>query len=445
MHKAVGFGTALASAAMIAGCTTSDDIVISPDLHDRDYRTVAWEPAAAYNPNADEALVVFDSTVVFPDEAELRGQRVSMSTGALVGETRFEIGQFAADNGHTAAAYNTLHDEYLVTWVGLTSTDNHIHGQRLDPSGVPIGDDDFPIGSTAATSLPNALRLLYNPAHDEYLVVWRSQSGLRAQRLDGASGAGIGGEILLASSGATAIDATYTPGGDEYLVAWGQSRQDSAPPQQVWALRLDGATGTQLGSGAFPVSEPGTGASLVRVSFSSTENRYLVMWASGITNLEPSPELYGQFLDAATGAEVGTNDFQITSFTNPENEEGIRAAALAFDSLKNEFITTFQVNDGTNAPMMDRTHAELFAQRIAAGTGANVCASPFRVSDRNATNQPLAYPYPDAMALLAPPGASKSLAVWLAYTPITILPGFPPFLQADYDIWGDLIANDCIG
>ena len=91
-------------------------------------------------------------------------------------------------------------------------------------------------------------------------------------------------------------------------------------------------------------------------------------------------EIFGQRLDAATGAEVGANDFRISDM-GPDGNATFDAfdPAVAYNSLDNEYLVVWEADDNT-APLVD-DEFEIFGQRLDAATGAEVGANDFRLSD----------------------------------------------------------------
>ena len=91
-------------------------------------------------------------------------------------------------------------------------------------------------------------------------------------------------------------------------------------------------------------------------------------------------EVFGQRLNAATGAEVGANDFRLSEMgPNGDAAFGAFNPAIAYNSLTNEYLVAWEADDNT-PPLVDEEF-EIFGQRIDAATGAEIGDNDFRLSD----------------------------------------------------------------
>src|SRR5262249_45543466 len=153
---------------------------------------------------------------------------------------------------------------------------------------------------------------------------------------------------------------------------------------EVYGQRLNAATGALLG-GKIRISDMGPDgdvnfeAGLPAVAYNSVNNEYLVVW-HGDDDTDGEREIYGQRLGAATGAEVGAHNFRI-SHMGPDGDTNFAALApaVAYNSVNNEYLVAWQGDDDT-APLVDGER-EIFGQRLNAATGAEVGADDFRLSD----------------------------------------------------------------
>jgi hypothetical protein len=270
----------------------------------------ATNPAVAYNPDQDEALVVWqEDRLANDDEFEIWGRRLAMGSSDAIGP-QFRISNVGADVGadpsaardglNPAVAYNTDEHEYLVTWEGdglATDDEVEIFGQRVNADGTEEGGD-FQISNVGATDDPTFdaadSDVVYNPTAGEYLVTWEGeslgvdlQSEISGQRISSA-GTQVGSDFPISTADATRPGASartptvvYNPGADEYLVAWSENSLPSAETE-IFARRLTGAGG-ELGP-AFRVSSLGSdgaaerAASRPSVALNSTTGDYLVAY-----------------------------------------------------------------------------------------------------------------------------------------------------------------------
>src|SRR5262249_14715908 len=124
-------------------------------------------------------------------------------------------------------------------------------------------------------------------------------------------------------------------------------------------------------------------ASSVAVAYNGTANEYLVVW-NGSDSTAPlandEVEIFGQRLDGLTGSEVGTNDFRISDM-GPDGDPNFGAfgPAVAYNGAANEYLVAWQGADNTGALAADED--EIYRQRRAGARGAQVGANDSRLSD----------------------------------------------------------------
>ena len=323
-------------------------------------------PHVAYNPVAHEYLVVWqgddDVSGSQNNEIEIFGQRIAAATGQEVGPNDFRISDMGGTSLAFGAAsprvvYNPTANEYLVVWHGddnvggLVDEEWEIFGQRLDAAGNPIGADDFRIsqagGTGNTTHAAKVPAVAWSSDANEYLVVWvgdddsvaEGESEVFGQRLD-ADGVEIGADdFRITDLGVEAFnwyivysaDVTYNPDADEFLVVCSAEDDQGGMTEgelEIFAQRLDGATGAELGNNDFRVSDLGDSGSSIfaaqwpRVAYNPNADEYLVVWRGddnigGLVNGEH--EVFGQRLAGATGAELGANDFRISALGGTGN------------------------------------------------------------------------------------------------------------------------------
>ena len=330
----------------------------------------------AYNPLDNEYLVVWagddDVNGNVDNEFEIFAQRIDAATGAELGANDFRVSDMGDDNLFFGASvprvvFNVAREEYLVVWEGdddvggMVNEQIEIFGQRLSRTGTEIGEDDFrishqsPAGST--TQKARVPAVAWDSTDDEYLVVWVGdrldesvETEVFGQRLDG-DGSAIGGDFRISDIGiegpaanffqVMSLDVAYNPTAGEYLVVW--SSEEDLPTMsdgelEIFGQRLTAATGAEVGSNDFRISDVGTNnssawaAELPQVAYNPVANEYLVVFrgednVGGLVNDEH--EIFGQRLSAA-GAEVGANDFRISSVGGTGNVDiGARKPAVA--------------------------------------------------------------------------------------------------------------------
>ncbi len=259
---------------------------------DGDDGAAAMLAAAASNPVDGEVFVVWCADDQTPpladDEMEIWGQRVSASSGALVGSaTRISFEGTDGDSSRSGCypdiAYNATHHEYLVVWEGNGAVAGkfEIHGRRVDASDGTLLANQLVLGSTGPAGDPlydsYDPAVTYNPGTGEYLVVWSGDDNtppqlnnefeIFAQRLSGTDASALGGRskishqgpdsgLLQKDFGAILPDLVLNPGRNEFLVVWqGVSDADCVGSctgtnnvwWEIYAQRLDAVTGIELG------------------------------------------------------------------------------------------------------------------------------------------------------------------------------------------------------
>jgi len=392
----------------------------------------AREPAVVYNSAANQYLVVWygddDTGVLVDNEHEIFGQRVNAATGAQIGlDLRLSDmgpnGDSAFGAYFPAVAYNSTDNEYLVVWHGdddtavLVDNEFEIFGQRLDATGAGVGANDFRISDMGGTGDPdydaNYPAVTYNSAANEYLAVWEGDENtgglvdgeleIFMQRLDAATGTAVGANDFrlsdMGSDGDTDYDAriptvTYNSMDDEYLVAW-YGDDDTGGlvnmEYEIFSQRVDGTTGAQIGTDFRLSDMGGTGntifsASYPAVVYNSAEDQYLVVW-HGDDNVgrlvDQEFEIFGQRVDAATGAELGP-DFHLSDMGGDKTYDATRAT-VAYNSANKQYLVVWGGDDNTGG-LVDGEY-EVFGQRVNAVTGVQI-GKDFRLSDMGPDGDP---------------------------------------------------------
>ena len=298
--------------------------------------------------------VTATGTRIVVDGAALARASYPVTVDPEIGANDFRISfmghdtQFDAET--PAVAYNPLWEEYLVVWSGddntgaLVDGENEIFGQFVDAeTGAKVStvwrvSDAGPDGDTAYDAYAPAIA--YNSTDHEYLVVWYGDNDWAAL-----------------------VDEEYEIFGRRLSVN-GHARGSS--------FRI---------SGMGPDGNANYSAHTPAVAYNSTANQYLVVWY-GDDNTAPlvdsEYEIFGQRVDGATGAEIGT-DFRLSDM-GPHGNGAYDAyiPAVAYNSTEDEYLVVWYGDDNT-APLVDG-ECEIFGQRVDGATGAEV-GGDFRISD----------------------------------------------------------------
>jgi hypothetical protein len=251
-----------------SGTEVGTDIPISEVGTNAPFDRSAFYPDVAYNKIDNEYTVIwYANDLPNTFEYEIFGQRIN-AAGAQVGLDDFRISNVGADddglrdtgNSPPSIAYNSVDNEYLVTWYGdgLTTDDDYeIFGQRLNAAGDQIpGTADFrvsnegPEGQRGFGAFDPAT--IYNPTDNEYLVTWYGNTGseveICGQRVSNA-GEGKGSDFRISNTGtdgdstraAFFPDVAYNSsfaGPNEYLAVWYGDGLATDDEFEVFARRL---------------------------------------------------------------------------------------------------------------------------------------------------------------------------------------------------------------
>ncbi len=362
-----------------------DDFRISDMGPDGDTSFDAFDPSVAYGDLTNEFLVVWegddDTGLLVAGEFEIFGQLIEAATGLETGQNDFRIsetdvdgmGQFDATD--PAVAYNGTDGEYFVVWEadGDPFPDGkfEIRGRAVDAmTGTPIGAADSVIsgmGDPGNTSLDAELpSVAYNAINNDYMVVWQgddSAGPLSNNEFE------IYGRVVtfpLTSTQFRISDMGTDDGDDlfdarraavitnevsgEFLVVWDGDDDTGALHNnelEIYGQRLLG-DGTETGTNDFRVSTAGPDGDLtydagsVAVAYNSVDNEYLVVW-EGDESVAPlvdgELEIFGQRIDAATGAEIGANDFRISDM-GPDGDVNYEGGEprVAYNSTDNLYL-----------------------------------------------------------------------------------------------------------
>ncbi len=198
---------------------------------------------------------------------------------------------------------------------------------------------------------------------------------------------------------AESVAIAYNSSDDEYFIVW--SADDSSDEEfEIYGQRIDARDGSRIGA-AIRISDMGTtdgdtdfDALRPAVAYNSTANEYLVVWEGDDDTgslVDGEFEIYGQRINAATGAPVGTNDFRISDAGASDGDTNFDAAQpdVAYNSQDDEYLVVWEGDDDTGS--LVNGEFEIFAQRLDASDGSAVGANDFRISDMGSTDGDAAF------------------------------------------------------
>lgn len=289
--------------------------------------------ASPYNETADLARLA---------DTQVTGTDFRISTMGPDGDTSY----YAL---RPAVAYNSVDDEYLVVWGGDDSgspDEMEIYGQRINAQTAALVGSRFqisdmgPSGNAAfGASRPD---VAYNKDMGGYLVVWQGDNGINDEleiygRRVNAAGALIDGSDRRFSTMGTDGDANF----------------DAFTPAVV---------------------------------YNTTAAEYFIVW-HGDDVIDNAVEIYGQRVTAASGAEVGVDDFEISDMGSNFSDTNYRAqnATVAHNSGSNEYLVVWAGDDDIS-PLVDG-ELEIFGQRLSAA-GSAMGSNDFRISSMGPDGDP---------------------------------------------------------
>lgn len=336
--------------------------------------------------------------------------------------------------------FNSTHNEFFVVWLA-DGTAGHqeefeyeVIGQRLDATtGALLGTTQIVISTTFEDGETNEGRpanpaVAYNPADDQYLVVWLDDRlQISGQLLDGVDGSEIGTDFEISDLGSGSSrnpDIAFSTLQNQYLVVWHGATTDGGlhfGETEIYGQLID-RLGNEVGSDDFRISNMGTDgdsaidATLPAVAYNSIDDLFLVVWQSdndvnGILNGEF--EIFGQLLNGETGAEVGSNDFRISDMgINGSTGSDASAPDVAHDPINNQFLVVWHGDDSTPPIVNDET--EIFGQLLSGDLGQEIGTNDFRISQfGNDDGNPDDFAEEPSVCFVA--GEGSYVVSWLAH------------------------------
>lgn len=275
-------------------------------------------PAVAYNYNHGEYLVVWHNT--WPGgERDIYARRVSR-TGEVL--SWFAVSAGANNRAQPAVAYNGLSDEYLVVWMYEASPDVYeIWGRRIQWN-APGSSAEFRIIQWANRSFWSP-RVAWNSLHDEYLVTWNAMdtttsfppgapsdiAGYRVSADGVVQNPGFP-LILTTYSSPHQMDMLYNPAMDEYFLAFVVVHTQATTGNDIYGLRVSWEGQSLNPPGLIHIAEMANDQDAPAVALNHT-NHYMVVWQHAYSASDH--DIYAREYNA-DGSPVGSY-FTIASWT----------------------------------------------------------------------------------------------------------------------------------
>lgn len=241
---------------------------------------------------------------------------------------------------------------FVVVW----SSGSGIVGRRVDPVGVPLGDE-FAI--SVSTTLIHDLRPRVAAKNDGgFLVAWQTEDpaapptaqwGITTRAFDSA-GDPLGGEVELANGGSRLPESPEVSamGTGGFVVVW-----NGFGGYDVWARRLDGS-GQPQGT-AFVVNEA-VDLNVYPAVDSGPEGDFVVVWSRFSGPPDDARAVVGRRFDAQ-GDPVG-EEIEVTSTTvwSPERADVALDASGRFLAVWNETTGRDGSETGAFGRVVDETN-----------------------------------------------------------------------------------------
>lgn len=301
----------------------------------------------------------------------------------------------------------------LVLVAGVPSAE----GQEIDPNDFRVS---FMGGSGSTIGSGLRPRLACRDSVDECLVVWTgaddfSGAQVFGQRFDGDTADALGSRILISSMSEQVweLELTHIPSVDRYLVVW-TGYHDVGGGQmelEVFGQLIDATTGAEVGVDDFRISYLGPPGDLsyqtlnTSVAYNPIHNELLVTW----TALFPGGgNIWGQRLNAATGAAIGAN-FLISGDATPELGTDRNKLSVVHDAQHDEYLVVWMGRIESQG-----TGWEVFGQRLDGATAAEIGIDDFRISFTGIDGVAVADHFIWALDAAYSPGAGRYIISWTA-------------------------------
>jgi hypothetical protein len=329
---------------------------------DGDPSVSALRPAVVYNPTRDDYFVVWQGSAG-TGEFEIYGRTVGGSDLAL-GPTQ-RLTQMGTDGDATvhalapSLAVNPTTGAYYLAWHSNADGETEVYGRLLDTTGQPAGGGPTALSAAGPAGDPNwrAVRpaAAYAPTTGTYWVAWSGSDdgagtapGEREIFLRPVGGDGTPGPDALRISragpdGDAAVDAVRPSivadaSAGEVFVVWSANAPDGGGGFEVYAQRVDPATGTEIGTDDLRLSTMGADGATAFSGFSPAVaniagREYGVVWRGDDTT-DDAFEMHVQtvYADRALGDEGPEDDRLLTSLSGDAPRRGAVTGAIARSS-----------------------------------------------------------------------------------------------------------------
>ena len=175
------------------------------------------------------------------------------------------------------------------------------------------------------------------------------------------------GNVSDISFGAYEPAIAYNDTNNEYLTVWHGNDVQISGDEHIYGQRIDGKTGTKIGSDVQISAPHQYGASIydVGIVYNQTENEYLVVWISYVLTGESEPisrvGIFARRVDATTGEVIGEQIRVDRESLEPKSPYEAEHPTVAYNPTENEYLVVWEGNLARGGIAV-----EIFGQRLAA-------------------------------------------------------------------------------
>lgn len=284
-------------------------------------------PDAVYNRLRHEYMVVYED---FYSPRLVAGARLGLDGFAF---NHFAIsGISAPDSSYPAVAFNRTDDEYLVVWQQYNGNQNkwEIYGRIIPGDGLDFTITPFLIAQWSSMSLKYP-EVAWNSFRNEYMVVWQTENstsgqllGIGRRRLNASGGFLSNADYITQANFPGNPDIAYNPATDQYMVVWAQVGTYAV---DIYGGRLS-REGALQGS-VFPIGEAANEQQFPAIA-TNEQNRFLVVWQDDRL-VAGDKDIYAQFLDGSGNLVSG--NFWLAISTADETHPAVAANGSAREYL----------------------------------------------------------------------------------------------------------------
>jgi hypothetical protein len=258
-------------------------------------------PTVTYNSIADDYLVTWEDNWL--DEYnkspkhDIWGGIVAYRDGAIIPISRYiRISERPGDELAPAVAFNSVNPQYLVVWQDRAedSTGWNIYGRRVSPTLAPLNTPSCIVCVQDHQQKPD---VTYNDVDNVWLVVWEDDSGADQDiyvKQVSPDDVPHRDVPILAPGQQSSPAIVYNSRQNEYLVTWQDDRNGS---EDIYGQQLSSDEQNPLIGDPCPISTKAAAQEFPDVTYNSRDNEYLAVWQDKV-GVEDNEDIFGQRVTA---------------------------------------------------------------------------------------------------------------------------------------------------